>query len=432
MVSRLYFINDGITGYFVDNGYAMNPKLMYQGKDAGEIRTNMQYVLFPGSYVPLEYDKKGHTKDATGLYTVIRDRPLRKLYKDNLPKWFVVEQTKQKVYKKEKIKSNLDVNKITPIGVDDKYINEVGLTLAEIRVKDRELDDLLSGADHIGDRKSRSEADFRTALRLDFYRYDDNQRASILQRYRPYEKTFRLDYLLQTVDKARSSAKYNVDYTRVIETNLTKIERKETNELPKELPVEKRWTLIKAPPRTGKTHRTMEYLARNGNGVYVTNRHEIINHALNIFRKYIPKGKTAVYLAGKDRCCNREGGVNCEHCLKYPKKFVGANDDSLSVSKAMTIAYTLLDQHRILTPDILMSNDKVCPYFMLQIAEQAADYCFTIPFFLMNKDNIRGVKKNSRNLLIIDEDNVVSSFYPQGYEIMTLLTCREIVYKLQQ
>jgi hypothetical protein len=197
------------------------------------------------------------------------------------------------------------------------------------------------------------------------------------------------------------------------------MEKKQINELPKELPVEKRWTLIKAPPRTGKTHRSMEFLARNGNGVYVTNRHEIIQHALTIFRKYIPKGKTAVYLAGKDRCCNREGGVNCEHCKKYPKKFVAADDDSLSVSQAMGIAYALLDQHQILTPDLLMENTEVCPYFMLQIAEQAADFCFTIPFFLMNKDNIRGVKKNNRNLMIIDEDNVVSAFYPQGYEVMT-------------
>jgi hypothetical protein len=75
---QLYFINDGLTKYFVDNGYAANPKLMYQGKDSGEIRTNQQYVLFPGSYVPLDYDKKGHTKGATGMYTVIRDRPLKK------------------------------------------------------------------------------------------------------------------------------------------------------------------------------------------------------------------------------------------------------------------------------------------------------------------------------------------------------------------
>jgi hypothetical protein len=416
---QLYFINDEITRYFLDNGYAANPKLMYQGKDAGEIRTNMQYVLFPGSYVPLEYDKKGHTKDATGLYTVIRDRPLAKLNHGNLPKWFKMEQEKQQKYKRERVKSNLDVNKISPIGVDDKYINEVGLTLAEIRKKDRELDDLLMGADHIGDRKSRSEADFRAAVRLDFWRYDDNQRGSILQRYRQYDKTLRLNYLLQTVDKARSSSKYNPDYSAVIERNLTNMEKKELNELPKSVPKEKRWTLIKAPPRTGKTHRTMEYLAQNGNGVYVTNRHEIIQHALNIFRKMIPKNKTAVYLAGKDRCCNRSGGVDCDHCKKYPHKFVGANDDSLSVSKAMGIAYTLLDKHQILTPDLLMDNDEVCPYFMLQLAEQAADYCFTIPFFLMNKDNVRGVKKQNRNLMIIDEDNVVSAFYPQGYEVMT-------------
>jgi hypothetical protein len=330
-----------------------------------------------------------------------------------------MEQDKQKIYKKDKVKSHLKVDKISPIGNDAKFINEVGMTIEEIRKKDKELDDLLKGADHIGDRKSRSEADFRTSLRLDYYRFDDNQRASILQRYRPYDKVFRLDYLMQTVDKARSSNKYNPDYTKVIEQNLTDIGKKEFDVLPQTVPDSHRWTLIKAPPRLGKTDRSMLWLAQNGNGVYCTNRHEIINHAMNIFQKYIPKGKTAVYLAGKDKCCNREGGVNCQNCPKCPHPFVGSDENLLSMGKAINTAYELLDEYRVLTPDLLMPIKNVCPYFMLMLAENAADYCFTIPFFLMNKDNIRGVKKANRNLLIIDEDPVCQVFYPQGYEIMS-------------
>jgi hypothetical protein len=416
---QLIFQNVGITKYFVDGGNAANPKLLYQGKDIGEIRTNFAYVLFPGSYVPIEYDKKGHTKDATGMYTVVLDRPVRELSPENLPQWFVIEQDKKKVYKREKIKSYIDVNKITTIGITEKIINEVGMTLEEVREKDKELNDLLSGADHIGDRKSRSEADFRTCIRLDFWRFDDNQRASILQRYRPYDKVFRLDYLLQTVEKARSNEKYNPDYTRILEKQLTSMPKTDTEELPKEIPIDHRYTLLKAPPRLGKTHRSMEWLADNGNGVYCTNRHEIIHHAINIFRKYIGKGKTAVYLAGKDRCCNREGGINCENCPKAPHTFVPAGDsETLSMSKALLTSIDLLHKEHILTPDLLMSNAKICPYFTLMLAETEADYCFTIPFFLMNKDHIRGVKKQ-RDLLIIDEDPVCATFYPQGYELMS-------------
>ena len=415
---QLYFINDELTKHFVDNGYAANPKLMFNGKDAGEIRTNWQYVLFPGSFVPIDYDKKGCTVDADGMYTVIRNSPLRKLSSTNLPQWFVIEQDKRKTYKRNKAKSTLDVNKITPIGMDEKVINDVGLTLEEVRAKDPELNELLMGADHIGDRKSRSEADFRTCVRLDYWRFDDNQRASILQKFRVYEKVMRLDYLLQTVDKARSNEKYNPDYTKILEKNLTKISKVEESALPKTLTYDYLWELIRAPPRLGKTHRSMEWMVQAGSGVYCTNRHEIINHAMNIFAKYIQPGKTAVYLAGKDRCCNREGGMDCEHCPKAPHTFVPPGDDTLSLTKAMAMSLDLLEKHKILTPDLLMAEKSICPYFTLMLAETVADYCFTIPFFLMNKDHIRGVKKQ-RPLLIIDEDPVCSAFYPQGWEVVT-------------
>ena len=140
---RLYFINDELTRDFVDNGFAENPKLMYQGKDSGEIRTNNQYVLIPGSFVPLDYDKKGSVAGATGLYKIIRESPIRKLNIKILPKWFVVEQSKKKLYKREKIKSNIDVNKISAIKANDIMINDVGLTLEEVREKDPELDKYL-------------------------------------------------------------------------------------------------------------------------------------------------------------------------------------------------------------------------------------------------------------------------------------------------
>lgn len=64
-----------------------------------------------------------------------------------------------------------------------------------------------------------------------------------------------------------------------------------------------------------------------------------------------------------------------------------------------------------------MDNDAICPYYVLLLAEYEADFCFTIPYFLTSDREIKRVKRNNRNLLVIDEDPVVTSFYPQEYEI---------------
>jgi len=64
-----------------------------------------------------------------------------------------------------------------------------------------------------------------------------------------------------------------------------------------------------------------------------------------------------------------------------------------------------------------MDNDTICPYYVLLLAEYEADFCFTIPYFLTSDREIKRVKRNNRNLLVIDEDPVVTSFYPQEYEI---------------
>jgi hypothetical protein len=421
---HLYFINDNLTHYLSYHGGANNPKLKFDGVDCGEIRTETAYVVFPGSYVPMDSDKKGHTADATGLYTVIRDSPIRALNEHNLPKWVVVEQEakKQRRQLSHKI-THIEDSKLVDAYHKEKFVNEFGMTLEEVREKDKELDEYLHGAEHKGGKASRSEADFDVARKLDYWCFSDEDRAAILMKFRGYDKTlYRRDYVEATISKSKMSKHYNPDYGRIIDKKLTNIERDEITELPKILPIAHenslRWLLVKAPPRLGKTHWSMEQMALNGNGVYCTNRHEIINHAINIFMRYITPGKTAVYLAGKDRCCNREGGIDCRNCHKLPKKYVPAGEDGLTLEKATRQSFELLGKHVILTPDSLMDNVDICPYYTLMIAENAADFCFTIPFFLMNTDYIRGVKRK-RDMLIIDEDPVVGSFYPQGYELLS-------------
>jgi len=421
---HLYFINDNLTHYLSYHGGVDNPKLRYEGADCGEIRTNVAYVVFPGSYVPVDSDKKGHTEDATGLYTVVRDSPIRKLNEHNLPKWVVLDQEEKKKRKQLSHKiTHLEDSKLVDAYHKEKFVNEFGMTLEEVREKDNELDEYLKGAEHIGGKTSRSEADFDVARKLDYWCFSDEDRAAVLMKFRGYDKTlYRRDYIESTISKTKTSKHYNPNYAKIIDRKLTNIEREEITELPKTLPVSHqntlRWILVRAPPRLGKTHWSMEQMALNGNGVYCTNRHEIIHHAINIFQRYILRGKTAVYLAGKDRCCNREGGIDCHNCPKLPKKYVPAGEDGLTIEKATRQSFELLGKHVIMTPESLMDNTDICPYYTLMIAENAADYCFTIPFFLMNTDYIRGVKRK-RDMLIIDEDPVVGSFYPQGYELLS-------------
>ena len=421
---HLYFINDNLTHYLSYHGGADNPKLRYEGNDCGEIRTNVAYVVFPGSYVPMDLDKKGHTPDATGLYTVVRDSPIRKLNEHNLPKWVVLDQEEKKKRRviSRKI-AHIEDSKLVNAYHKEKFVNEFGMTLEEVREKDTELDEYLKGVDHLGGKPSRSEADFDVARKLDYWCFSDEDRAAILMKFRGYDKTlYRRDYVEATISKSKMSKHYNPNYSKIINKNLTNIIREEIPELPKTLPIAHentlRWLLIRAPPRLGKTHWSMEQMASNGNGVYCTNRHEIINHAINIFRRYKPPGTTVVYLAGKDRCCNREGGIDCKNCPKVPKRYVPAGEEGLTLEKAMRQSFELLGKHGIMTPESLMDNPDICPYYTLMIAENAADYCFTIPFFLMNTDHIRGVKRK-RDMLIIDEDPVVGSFYPQGYELVS-------------
>src|SRR5208283_1081900 len=67
--------NGGYHLIFINGGIVVNSLLRYSGKTIGELRANMQYIVAAGSYVPPKTGKA--TPDATGIYTVIRDVPLK-------------------------------------------------------------------------------------------------------------------------------------------------------------------------------------------------------------------------------------------------------------------------------------------------------------------------------------------------------------------
>lgn len=411
---QLYFVNDGITEYFSKNDIARNPKLFYNGADCGEIRTDDAYVLSPGSFVPTSSDDKGSISTATGLYTIFHDAPIRKLSPDQLPDWLTFEQEKKRKNIPKAVPANLKMREIEE-AVYGSYINELGMTLEEITERDLKLCELLSGPYGV-DGKSRSEGDFSTAIRLDYWRFDDVQKAAIIQQFRPYEKTYRLDYLDMTIGKARSSTKYDADAIQIMNAQITDIERINQDTLPTTLP-DRQFILIRAPPRLGKTHWSVLQLISAGSGVYVSHRHEIISHALGIF-KALDKKSRAVWLKGKLQCCNREEGMNCDACVKKPVFSVEDGEAGITLASLNTEAEKLLTGLRVLTPEDVPNT--LCPYYVTQIAEKYAEFCFTIPFFLKNVDQIRGVKKN-RELLVIDEDPTCAEFYPGSTEIASYM-----------
>jgi len=447
---QFYFINKGLTEYLRIKGFSTNPKYSVEGsdgKDCGEIRTNVAYVLAPGSFVPLDYEggKKGSISGATGMYTIFADNPIKELSGDNLPKWIIVSHDKLingKVTDTKlddafvgKTKEAIDIQ----IGFDPALIkpldfksgedltNDKGLTLTQIMENDKEFSEILTV---VGDKGTRSERDWFVCRRMRAMGFNPNQIARALISYRFYKKgesqsnRAYINYISLTIRNAftHEISTYDPHQSWYATFNVSDITRTSIDGLPDELP-DARYIVLQAPPRTGKTHWSVQQLIKAGTGVYTTNKHEIIRHAISIFERSTEK-KTAVYLVGKDRACNcTTGRGECGTCPKRPQQHPGFDDkgrirqDVLTVEKLRTKANDLLARYRVLTPEKIMDMEDICPYFVLLLAEYEADFCFTIPYFLTSDREIKRVKRSNRNLLVIDEDPVVTSFYPQEYEI---------------
>jgi len=178
---------------FRSDGSTDNSILYYNGEKAGECRCRMQYVVAPGSYVPVDVNSKDHAPDATGLYTIFHDSPIREFDSTLLPEGLTLgkPEQKQKTSSKEK-------GRVKPNPDDEEYKNLDGENLDFFRRKDKKLHTSLNGAYE----DDRSSADFRVACRLAYYNFTEEDTARILQYYRPYEKTDREDYLNRTITKA--------------------------------------------------------------------------------------------------------------------------------------------------------------------------------------------------------------------------------------
>ena len=169
-------------------------------------------------------------------------------------------------------------------------------------------------------------------------------------------------------------------------------------ELPEDLPVEP-VVVVEGPPRIGKTHWSIKQLIKAGQGNYITHRHSIVKHAIEAFRK--EGGQYGIWLEGKHRkdMC-RKKRPNCSDCEFCPH-------DRHSYMELKETASKLLFHHKILTKNQIPSD--LCPYYVLKLAEEPANYCFTVVNF------IEDIKQ--RTLTVLDEDPTLAYFYPASAEL---------------
>lgn len=171
-------------------------------------------------------------------------------------------------------------------------------------------------------------------------------------------------------------------------------------ELPEDLPSEP-IVVIEGPPRIGKTRCADRQLIKAGSGNYISHRHSIVLHAIDTFRK--EGGRNAVLLEGKHRpgMC-RNDSRNCADC-EYKM-------DRHNYLELKDVATALLKEHKILTKKEVPAD--LCPYIILKLAEEIADYCFTVAHFINDIQD--------RSLTVLDEDPTLAHFYPSSVELLKI------------
>lgn len=191
---------------------------------------------------------------------------------------------------------------------------------------------------------------------------------------------------------------------RVVDAPIAEIylEREEVDQIPEAIPSGDMIALI-APPRTGKTHSVVRWLADNIDGNYLTHTHANVEHAVKIARELNLRG--GVWVVGMNQlgaCRQNHTPRQCEHCpMQVNKKNFMENESR---------AANLLHEVGILTVNEVPAD--MCPYFTLKQAEKFARYCFTVV------NNINRIQ--ARSLTIIDEEPALSHFYSGSIEVAAI------------
>lgn len=167
--------------------------------------------------------------------------------------------------------------------------------------------------------------------------------------------------------------------------------------------LEKKCTLVEHKPRRGNTHYAVSVMVEAGSGNFITHRQAINRHAIEILKNLKKPHETAVHLEGKNRVCNEDG--NCKSCLKYPNE----KGEGIGFFEQHDKSKRLIDKHKVLTADLVPPD--LCPYYTVKFADEYADYCFTVPFYLTNDD------LKMRRLTVLDEDPTIDFLYASSAEL---------------
>ncbi len=178
--------------------------------------------------------------------------------------------------------------------------------------------------------------------------------------------------------------------------------------------------LIQAYPRTGKTHKVVAHLVTERSGAFISARHSVLEHALNIFKHIREEGQTAAHIGGKDKVCKFEQDCfDCEYNIVY-------KEDGIHQTKAELDEFIrdLVEREPILTGDIL-HNYNVCPYQGLLSARNHVDFIFAVPYFLTTQQPDKALPPQS--LIILDEDITIAGLYPNELTLAEVTIGRGIM-----
>ena len=185
------------------------------------------------------------------------------------------------------------------------------------------------------------------------------------------------------------------------------VTRRTQYDAPPEKPPEGKVSVVKGPPRDGKSHWAIQQLIKSGSGTYITNRYSIIDHVTKIFREL--GGKKAIVVEGKNRegMC-RKTSPDCEHCELKPNEH-GMEEGQVGYFQLSEAARKLVHQHDVLTKSGI--PQEYCPYFALRFSSEFAEYVFTVV------NNINNINISNRKFIVIDEDPTFDYFFAPSVEI---------------
>ncbi len=417
--------NGGIHVYVVNAGNFDNAIIEYNGKHAGEIRAHKQYVVAPGSAVPVSAeDEKKPTREATGVYEVIHDGEIKIVPNHMLPSWFAIMN---EVPRKKIASLHIDFDAANP-NQDGKWQNDLGMTVSEAceEEEDDALSELILSHKLTNSKLSdRSSADWFVARRLWWWRFSPQQIVEIMRHYRWYSKTAREDYMTHTVAKASDGPQYRTNEELMRETPaiLTDAEKFNVETFPEEIPKNKKIVHVRGLPRTGKSYWGLTQIARFGEGVYVAPNHEIIEQQFTTFTTRIAPELTAVWLVGKDRACNTRNAAgltgDCMNCPLRPVNDYAKEEGSeeLTTRRYEEYAIHAIAKYRHITASLMAKQmPYACPYYMVHFAEKHVKVCFTVPHFTTTSDSI--TQCTPRKLMVMDEDTVFHHYQPESVTLI--------------